>query len=266
MLRVSEGFPAELALVGRDECPVQALEELGHRARLVTDPEAGAAFELCRSEIIAGRAPLAHGWDSNPAEWSVVVGTQGTDLLGYCFGSAGRRERHPAAMSSLLILGDAIERRPAPDAVRAALTRAIPLLQGNLGQYEAWLALLGAPEPYGPALLRVQTFMGEQWLSACLADARDAGATYLASLAEDAPEQLGEALEPAADRASRLAELAERLLVPPDAIHRAHLPEDLDWRQRRCNTLRAMRDLEADLQGILGRLLRDAGNPRGPDE
>ena len=266
MLRVAEGFPGDLALAGREEYVAPALLELGRQAALTHDPDAPTTFDLCRSETMAGRPALARGWGSNPAEWAVIVGVQGTDLLGHCLGGGGRRERHAPVLTSLLTLGEAVAPLPAPDLVRVALVRAHALLQSAVAQYDVWLALLQSPEPYGPPLSRTQAFLGEQWLSACLADAREAAARYLASLTETASEDFAEALSPAADCAERLAEEAERLLVPPDAIHRAHLPEDLDWRQRRCETLSALRALELKLQDHLRRALREGGNSTHPDE
>lgn len=262
MLRVGDSFLAELPVEGRDAHVVQAFTELGQQVRLTPAPDPQAAFELCRGEVMAGRPVLARGWGSNPGEWALIAGVQGSGLLGLCFGGGGRRERHAAVVASLLTLRQAAAPVSVPDALRPA----VALLAANGAQYKAWLALLDGAEPYGPPLLRVQGFLSEQWLSAYLADARDAAARYLTSLAEVASEDLAEALEPAADCAGRLAEQAERLLVPPDAIHRAHLPEDLDWRQRRRESLLAMRTLEDQLQDHLRRALRDAGNLLDADE
>jgi len=266
-LRVAAGFGAELAHEGREASVAPALAELGRDAHLMTEPEPGPAFDVCRAQVMVGRPVVVRGWGSNPAEWAVIVGAQGADLLGYCFGAVARRERHPATLSAALVLGDKAVPLLAAQADGAALSRALALLTENVAQYAAWLDLLETPEPYGPPLRRAQTFLGEQWLSACLADAREAAADYLQSLAELAPEALAEVLFPATDCAGRLAEETERLLVPPDAIHRSHLPEDLDWRQRRRETVSTLRTLEASLADHLRRALRvGEGNPPRADE
>ena len=67
MLRVAEGYPASLALEGRDEHATQALREWGREGQLLTAPDPAAAFALCKAEVIAGRPVLALGWGSNPS-------------------------------------------------------------------------------------------------------------------------------------------------------------------------------------------------------
>lgn len=248
MLKVGPEFDTGSAQQGREAHVVEALAELGITARLLVAPEPGTVLQESREHAQANRPLLALGWGSNPLEWAVVAGFQGEDLLGHPFGGTGRPQRQGPVVSKLLILDGTTEPLSDHAAIGEALTRAVALLQANQSQYATWLSLLEADEPYGSPLTRLELFSREQWLSACLVDARDAAARFLAERAEEADDEL---LAQAANTAARLAEQAEKLLVPPDAVQRAHLPEDLDWRQQRLAILKTMRDSERDLQDQL---------------
>lgn len=258
MLRIEQGFAATPAQAGREAQVVEALRELGRQARLLPHPEAATALQECREQTRANRPLLALGWGSNPGEWSVIVGFQGEDLLGHPFGGTGRPERHPPVVGSLLLLDETIAPLSRAETLAHAIARALPLLQANQLQYAAWLSLLEADEPYGPALTQLELFSREQWLSACLVDARDAAARFLLQHSED--DENHHLLEQAANVAERLAEQAEELVVPPDAVQRAHLPQDLDWRQQRREIIGHLRNLERELHELLRRAVSGAGD------
>ena len=257
MLKMAEGFDPSLAREGREAHVVEALRELGREARLLDEPSPPQALEECREGLRAGRPLLALGWGSNSSEWSVVVGFEGKDVLGHPCGGTGRPERHPPSFSRLLILGTPTEPLSAQGTLHAAIARAVPILEANQSQYATWLELLRAEEPYGPPLTRLELFSREQWLSECLLDARDAVARFLAERAEETED---EALRGAAAISARLADQAETLLVAPDLVQRAHLPEDDDWRQQRRELIAALRDTERELHDLLRRMLRGAGD------
>lgn len=260
MLRLAAGFPAAAALEGREQYAVQALTELGHTPQLLQAPDRATTLALCRTECAAGRPLVALGWGAPPGEGALIVGVQGEDLLGHAYGATGRPRRHPPTPQLLLALGASRPPLPGAAAAVAALTRSLELLAAGTSQYDGWLALLAEDEPYGPALGRLERFVAEQWLSACLADARDAAAEYLAGLAGVLGDDEADPLAAAGECAQRLAAETERLLVPPEAVQRAHLPEDLDWRQRRCEVLRRLQADEARLRGRLREALRVAGD------
>lgn len=271
MLRFARDFSPGLPLLSREAHVVQALRELGWQAELLEQPTPDVAFATVRREIAAGRPACALGWGSNPTEWSLLAGFQASDLLGHSFGGTGKLERKPPTALLLLTLGEPassagprtsasaglIPRRSSP--WPATIVRAVTILRANAPHYQQWLALLDQPEPYGPPLGQLERFLGEQRLSEALADARDAAALFLcASLSEFPGEAEGE-LAQAAAVAERLAEMAEKLLVPPEVIQRAHLPEDLDWRHDRQALLRDMMELEQKLARLLRRALWLAG-------
>lgn len=256
MLKMEADFEPSLAQTGREAHVVEALRELGREARLLSEPESATVLQECREQTRANHPLLALGWGSHPLQWAIIVGFHDQDLLGHPFGGAGRPERYPAVVSQLLVLGDPIPPLGPDEATHCAIKRALPLLQANQSQYAAWLALLAADEPYGSRLTQLELFSREQWLSACLADARDAAERFLADRADALEDEL---LAQAADVAGRLAEQTEELLVPPDAVQRAHLPEDLDWRQQRRENIARLRHLEWQLHELLRRALRRAG-------
>lgn len=168
-------------------------------------------------------------------------------------------QAQPGVQDQRLLIDPLPAPGPAAGAPTAALRRALSALQAARPRYDLWRALLEAAEPYGPALGRMERFVREQWLSNCLVEARDAAAGFLAAAVDRYPEEVAEALESAAEHAAQLATLAEDLLVPPDAIHRAHLPEDLDWRQRRRDLLATLAAAEDQLRVLLRRALLAAG-------
>ena len=255
MLQVAPEFPPTLAIQGREAHVVAALRELGRQGDLLDQPAPPAALALCRRETAQGRPVCALGWGGNPGEWAVIAGFQAADLLGYSFGGGGRLQRKPPTVSRLILLGERCEAAP----TLPALARAARLLDDNQPRYRDWLNLLAQPEPYGPRLSQTECFLGEQRLSEVLADARDAGAEFLAACLDELPVAAEEEFAQAAAVAGRLAEQTEELLAPPDAIQRAHLCEDPDWRQERQKCLEQMRALEARLSHLLRRGLWLAG-------
>jgi hypothetical protein len=277
MLRLAPNFSPNLPLQDREIHAVQALRELGHQPELLEQPTPDQTFAAIHRESAAGRPVCALGWGSNPSEWSLIGGLQATDLLGHPFGGTGKLERKSPAVTRLLLLGEPssapnpassvgprtsasaglVPRRPSfwP----ATISRAVASLRSNVPHYRQWLALLDQPEPYGPAPGQMERFLGEQRLSEALADARDAAAQFLSASVPSVPAEAEEEFAKAADVAERLAEKAEKLLVPPDAIQRAHLTEDVDWRHDRQGLLRAMMDLEEKLAQLLRRSLWLAG-------
>jgi hypothetical protein len=264
MLRFAPDFSPDLPLQGREAHVVQALQELGWQGELLEHPTPPAALDMIRREIAAHRPACALGWGSNPTEWSLIAGLQANDLLGHPFGGTGKLERKPPTTIRLLALGELssvgrglVPRRPSP--WPATISRAVTLLRANCPHYQRWLDLLDQPEPYGPPLGQLERFLGEQRLSEALADARDAAAQFLSASLSEFPVEAEDEIAQAADVAERLAEKTEKLLVPPDVIQRAHLPEDLDWRHDRQALLRGMMELEERLARLLRRSLWLAG-------
>ncbi|MHB8995720.1 MAG: hypothetical protein ACYC63_10750 [Armatimonadota bacterium] len=258
MLHFANDFSPDLPLQGREAHVVQALQELGFQAELLEQPTPDAALATVRREIAAGRPACALGWGSNPTEWSLLAGFQASDLLGHSFGGTGKLERKPPTLLRLLSIGERTSASAGLAPFRV-VSRAVTILHANAPHYQQWLNLLDQPEPYGPPIGQLERFLGEQRLSEALADARDAAARFLsASLSEFSVEAEDE-LAQAADVAERLAEMAETLLVPPEVIQRAHLPEDLDWRHDRRALLRVMMELEQNLARLLRRALWLAG-------
>ena len=112
-------------------------------------------------------------------------------------------------------------------------------------------------EPVG--IGRLERFVAEQHLTACVVEARDAARIFLAETAAATDYDLAEALDTAAEAADIAVSLAETLLAAPDAISLAHLPEDESWLDRRREQLDALGRCDERLRSAILAALDVAG-------
>lgn len=256
MVPLHEGLALDWASAKVDRYLLEALAGLGVSARRqegLSETEARAA---CREELQGGRPLLAEGWET---DWAVIVGLKGDELLGQGSGSSRQFERHPPRVRALIAFTVEGEALPAPEAGLQALARARPLLAESREQWSRWQELLEAAEPYGPEPDRRHRFAAEQVLSAAVVEARDAASQFLTELAEQTDFDLADALTHAAHMADQVAGVLEQLLVSPEVVGLAHLPDDPAWLERRRDLLTEVGEYDERLGDAITGVLDVAG-------
>lgn len=247
-LHVEADFRAELTVLGRWRRAESVLRDLGHEAQLLEAPEPEALRELVSAELAARRPVLVLGWPAHPSDWALIAGQRGEQLLGLWRDSGVWLHPGPALAEWALILGPPREAASRRDAVEEALWPAVEMLRESETAWARWHDLLAEAEPYGPELGRPERMAGEQWLVACLGDARQAAADFLRETAGLFAESIEELLGEAAGTAERVAEVVEQLTYPVAAPQAAHWVTDPDWLARRRRTIADAAELDEALQ------------------
>ncbi|MCE5241219.1 hypothetical protein LLH23_22365 [bacterium] len=250
-----EGMVASWSAARVDRYLSEALAALGLRARREQSP-VEEALALCREPLRAGQPVLARGPDDG---WATVVGLKGEELLGRVPGSGRPYERLTPPVQELILCDEAEAPPPLLAANLQALARADVLLGEAEEAWLQWREALAEPAPYGAGAGRLERFLAEQHLTACVVEARDAAHVFLAETAAATDYDLAEALDTAAEAADIAVSLAETLLAAPDAIALAHLPEDESWLDRRREQLGALSRCDERLRSAILEALDLAG-------
>jgi hypothetical protein len=191
-------------------------------------------LSLCREELLAQRPLAAQDADGT---WLAIVGVKGQELLVQTPGSEQPYQRHSLQVKALISLGDLEPDPPQLEAGVDALRRASALLDESQEQWLTWRRALGMDDPYGPEPGQLERFLGEQHLVACVIEARDCAAQFLADMAGQTDFELAEALQAAAQAAEEVVTLLEQLIVSVEVLQVARVLEDGAWLDRRRDVL-----------------------------
>jgi hypothetical protein len=259
MLQVDAGLGAELAVLGRADHAVPALQALGHRAQRLGGGSPEVWREALIAELQAGRPVPVLGWGSFPHDWALLVGRQGEQWLGWPQGGSAAPESAPGEPAEAVLLGPPQPATPTEEALREVLWRASGLLLLSQGAYGQWRELLAAEQPFGrPPGVR-ERLAAEQWLVDCLVDARHAGYEFLQVAAEMLPEAAADRLLEAAEGLAAVAEMTEQLLSAPLDGGGLDPERDPGWLADHAEGLSAVARAEWQVLKQLQEVLAEAG-------
>ena len=267
MLRKSRGPFAHVdATRGRERFVTDALADLGFGDAQVVNLHGGIPEALV-AELKVGRAPVARGCFPE-ALWRVgiVVGLV-SDNLWSVLDCSGRVHALAPRADFLLLVGAPGEKlSPAPSVL---LWRCLDAWEGmdedeGVGGWRHWVeALRAEPELKGEAA-RV-ALSAHEVLYETLLDARAAGATWLADLAERAGGMAGDWLEGAARKLYELAELLDSRHPPVHHPDTEPAFRDAAWRAKLAALLSEAAELDLSAKHDVAQAIEADYPPGGGD-
>lgn len=250
MLPYREPLHADWQSVGVDRFVPSVFAELGWQTLKKEGVSGQEARRCCQQELQAQRPVLLY---TVQADWMLVIGLRGDDFL--CERLPGERCLLPAAQqqnTTLLLFHGIGESASASAICQNVLARGVEMLSEAQASWAAWAEAFHTPQPYGCNREEcAERFGQEQRLVACVAEARDMAAQFLAQLAEEAEFELAEMLNRAAEIAEKIVGALEQLSMPPDFISICDIVQDEAWLEQRREQLESLKNIEQELLNVL---------------
>jgi len=249
MLPYEEPLRANWQSARVDRFAQSAFAELGWQTLKKENLSGQEVRRYCQQELQAQRPVLLH---TPQMDWTIVAGLRGDDLL--CERLPGERCLLPSAQqqdATLLIFHSHGEVAETAVLCQNVLARSEEILSEAQAGWMAWAEALNSPQPYGFGEKCAELFAQEQRLVACVAEARDMAAEFLAQLAEEAEFELAERLNQASEIAEKIVGALEQLTAPPDFISVRDIVQDEVWLEQHREQLHALKSMEQELGEVL---------------